>query len=225
MANPNMSESVEMYLITLAKLAERGVQGPIPLSQLAEELAVLPVSANQMVHKLEQEGILDYVPYKGVALRPEGQKLANRTLRRRRLWELFLVDRLGLPFDEADALACRMEHITSAEVTERLAAFLGNPVRSSRGLPIPPAEDEIEVIEEPLSMAEVGRNYEVMKIGDEILREFLATNEIAEGTVLRLLATSSHGDVLLDVEGAHVNLAGETAAQVLVKENLAKVDK
>lgn len=220
MANPNMSEAEEMYLITLAKLAEGGAQGPVPLAQLAEELSVLPVSANQMVHKLEEEGILDYVPYKGVALRPEGQKLANRTLRRRRLWELFLVDRLGLPFAEADALACRMEHVTSAEVTERLAAFLGNPARSSRGLPIPPAEDEIQIIEEPLSMAEVGRVYEVANIGDEMLREFLAANEIVEGTALRLLATSSRGDVLLDVNGSHVNLAGETAEHVLVKEKL-----
>lgn len=220
MANPNMSEAEEMYLIALAKLAERGVQGPVPLALLAEELAVLPVSANQMVHKLEQEGILDYVPYKGVALRPEGQKFAHRTLRRRRLWELFLVDRLGLPFAEADSLACRMEHITSAEVTERLAAFLGNPERSSRGLPIPPAEDDGQTVEEPLAQAEVGRNYEVTNISDEILREFLASNEIVEGTVLRLLACSSHGDVLLDVNGTHINLAGETAGQILVREKL-----
>lgn len=218
MADPNMSEAEEMYLIALARLAERGVRGQVPLTLLAEELAVLPVSANQMVHKLEQEGILDYVPYKGVALRPEGQKLANRTLRRRRLWELFLVERLGLRFDEADALACRMEHITSAEVTERLGAFLGNPQRSSRGFPIPPVDDEIFILEEPLSSAEAGRSYEVSKISDEILREFLAANEIAEGTVLRLLAASSHGGVLVDVAGAHINLAGETAAQVLVKE-------
>lgn len=219
MVDLNISESEEMYLITLAKLAERGVEAPVPLALLAEELQVLPVSANQMVHKLEQEGILDYVPYKGVALRPEGQKLANRTLRRRRLWELFLVDRLGLPFAEADSLACRMEHITSPEVTERLAAFLGNPERSSRGLPIPPA-DETPPIEGLLSQAEVGREYLVSAIGDEILREFLATNEIAVGSTLRVLATSSQGDVLLEVAGEHVNLAGETAHQVMVKETL-----
>ena len=220
MAHPNMSEAEEMYMITLAKLAERGVQSPVPLTLLAEELAVLPVSANQMVHKLEQEGILDYVPYKGVAMRPEGRRLANRTLRRRRLWELFLVDRLGLPFAEADALACRMEHITSAEVTERLAAFLGHPIRSSRGLPIPPVEDDGQSFEKPLAQAAVGRIYEVANIGDEILREFLASNEIAAGTVLRLLAISSHGDVLLDINGAHINLTGETAAQVSVKEHI-----
>lgn len=220
MVDLNMSEAEEMYLITLARLVERGIQSPVPLTLLAEELAVLPVSANQMVHKLAEEGILDYVPYKGVALRPDGQKMANRTLRRRRLWELFLVDRLGLPFDEADALACRMEHITSAEVTERLAAFLGSPVRSSRGLPIPPAEDENLRIEEPLSQAEVGRSYEVTKISDEILREFLATNGIAEGTSIQLLAASSHGDVLLDIAGLHINLAGETVAQVTVREIL-----
>ncbi len=220
MANPNMSEAEEMYLITLAKLVEQGNESPVPLAQLAEELAVLPVSANQMVHKLEQEGILDYVPYKGVALRPEGAKVANRALRRRRLWELFLVDRLSLPFAEADALACRLEHITNAEVTERLATFLGNPVRSSRGLPIPPAENAGQNLEEPLAQSEVARKYVVTRIGDEILREFLAANEIAEGSVVRLLARCSNGDVLIDAQGAHLNLAGETAQQVWVTEKL-----
>jgi DtxR family Mn-dependent transcriptional regulator len=173
-----------------------------------------------MVHKLKEVGILDYVPYKGVELKPDGQKMANRTLRRRRLWELFLIEKLGLPFEEADALACRMEHISSAEVTEKLAAFLGNPVRSSRGLPIPPSDTDVPLAEEPLSRAEAGRHYTVIAIGDEILREFLATNEIGEGRVLKLLATSSHGDVLVDVVGAHVNLAAETATQVLVREQI-----
>ena len=220
MANPNMSEAEEMYLIALAKLGEQGVQGPVPLAQLAQELSVLPVSANQMVHKLKQEGILDYVPYKGVELKPEGQKVANRTLRRRRLWELFLVDRLGLPFAEADTLACRMEHITTAEVTERLAAFLGNPDRSSRGLPIPAAEEDNQIQEGPLAQAEVGRNYSVTDIGDEILREFLAANDIVEGTSVRLLARSSSGDVLIELQSALLSLAGETALQVMVTEKL-----
>jgi DtxR family Mn-dependent transcriptional regulator len=220
MANPNMSEAEEMYLITLAKLAESGIQGPIPLVQLADELKVLPVSANQMVHKLEQEGILDYVPYKGVALKPEGEKAANRTLRRRRLWEIFLVERLGLPFSEADALACRMEHVTTAEVTERLAAFLGNPVRSSRGLPIPPAEDGNQSTEHLLAKAVVGRCYEVTQIGDEILREFLQSNDVEEGVMLRLLARSSFGDVLVDINGAQIDLVGEIAQQISVRESL-----
>jgi DtxR family Mn-dependent transcriptional regulator len=220
MANPNMSEAEEMYLITLAKLAESGIQGPIPLAQLADELKVLPVSANQMVHKLKQEGILDYVPYKGVALKPEGEKVANRTLRRRRLWELFLVDRLGLAFDEADALACRFEHCTNAEVTERLAKFLGNPLRSSRGLPIPAAEDGNQMTELLLARAEVGRFYEVTQIGDEILREFLHSNDVEEGTALKLLARSSFGDVLIDINGQRLDLAGETAQQISVRESL-----
>ena len=220
MANPIMSEAEEMYLIALARLGEQGVQGPVPLAQLAQELSVLPVSANQMVHKLKQEGILDYVPYKGVELKPEGQKVADRTLRRRRLWELFLVDRLGLPFTEADALACRMEHITTAEVTERLAAFLGNPVRNSRGLSIPPAEEDNQLQEGPLAQAEVGRNYSVTIIGDEILREFLTANDITEGSSVRLLARSSSGDVLIGVQGVQLNLAGETALQVMVTEIL-----
>ncbi|HEY4717966.1 MAG TPA: metal-dependent transcriptional regulator [Anaerolineales bacterium] len=218
MADLNMTESEEMYLITLAKLAERGVAGPVPLTMLAGELAVLPVSANQMVHKLQGEGVLDYLPYKGVALRPEGLRRANRTLRRRRLWELFLVERLGMGFDEADTLACRLEHLGTDAVAEQLATFLGDPKVSSQGLPIPPAE-EIQDAEEPLSQKKAGHVYEVTQIAEGTLRSFLAAQGIGECTQLKLLASSSRGDVMVDVQGTRLHLAAKAAGSLLVKES------
>ncbi|MEX2144307.1 MAG: metal-dependent transcriptional regulator [Anaerolineales bacterium] len=217
MADLNMTESEEMYLITLAKLAEGGVESPVPLSMLAGELAVLPVSANQMVHKLQEEGVLDYVPYKGVALRPEGLRRANRTLRRRRLWELFLVERLGLSFDEADTLACRLEHLGSDAVAEQLAGFLGGPEVSSRGLPIPPAE-EMQNIAEPLSQKTAGHLYEITQIAEGSLRSFLTAQGISEGSQLHLLASSNRGDVLVEVKGKRLDLAAEAAGDLIVKD-------
>lgn len=219
MADLKMSESEEMYLITLAKLAERGVEGPVPLSRLAEELAVVPVSANQMIHKLEEEGTVEYFPYKGVALRPQGMRQAKRTLRRRRLWEFFLVDRLGMGFEEADALACRLEHLGNDEVCERLSAFLDHPQRSPQGLPIPPADETNQLDnEKPLSRVEAGRKVVVSRIGDEPLREFLAVQAIREECEAQVLARSSHGDVLLEAQGARLHLASQAAEQVFVRE-------
>jgi DtxR family Mn-dependent transcriptional regulator len=217
-----MTESEEMYLITMAKLAERGVEGPVPISMLAEELAVLPVSANQMVHKLAQEGTVDYLPYKGVALRPSGKQMANRTLRRRRLWELFLVEHLGMAFDEADALACRLEHLGNDVVSERLAAFLGNPTRSSQGLPIPPTDEETRLNDgAPLSDATAGRRYEVLRIDDQLVSEFLSGQSIQVGVTVNLLANSRCGDVLLETQWARLNIAGEAAKYILVRETSA----
>ncbi len=104
----DISESEEMYLIAIARLAEQGVQEPIPISLLAKELSIQPVSANQMVHKLADAGLLDYLPYKGVRLTASGWKVARHVLRHRRLWEVFLVEHLEIALDEADALACRL---------------------------------------------------------------------------------------------------------------------
>jgi DtxR family Mn-dependent transcriptional regulator len=220
MEDLKMTESEEMYLITLAKLAEGGLVGPIPLSTLATQLSVVPVSANQMVHKLEEEGVLEYQPYKGVELRPEGRRRANRTLRRRRLWELFLVEELGLGFAEADALACRFEHLGGDAVTERLADFLGNPQTSSQGLPIPPAVEAEPATEKPLAHQKPGRTYSVAAIGDPTTSVFCASQGIREGGQVRLLAASGRGDVLVETAAGQVELAGQLAEKILVKETV-----
>ena len=65
-----MSESEEMYLISIVRLVEKDIEEPIPIPQLAAELSIQPVSVNQMVHKLAEEGWVNYIPYKGVELSP-----------------------------------------------------------------------------------------------------------------------------------------------------------
>ncbi len=130
---PKMSESSEMYLISIARLIERGVKEPVALARLAEELSILPVSVNEMVHKLQQDGYLEYRPYRGVTLTGAGRQIAERVLRSRRLWERFLVDHLGVPPAEADSLACRFEHVTPGEVVDQLEQFLSQPVGNRVG--------------------------------------------------------------------------------------------
>jgi DtxR family Mn-dependent transcriptional regulator len=175
-----------------------------------------------MVHKLEQEGVVDYLPYKGVALSSEGRRLANRTLRRRRLWELFLVEELGLGFAEADALACRMEHIGSDEVSERLAEYLGDPQTSSQGLPIPPALEMPVEPAGPLSRVAAGHSYELAFIGEPTLRQFLMAQSITEGSLIRVLATSSQGGVLIGMGEARLEITAEAAAQLYVRRSILK---
>ena len=123
--NSVLSESEEMYLAAIARIQESKGTGPAPLSQLASSMEVLPVSANQMVRKLEEEGLVRYTPYKGVELTSAGAQAAQRILRHRRLWEIFLVELLHYTPEESDPLACRLEHILPTEAAERLAVFLG----------------------------------------------------------------------------------------------------
>ena len=83
--NESITESTEMYLLRIALLSEEG--DPVPISQLAEELDISPVSTNQMCRKLEEKDLVEYQPYKGVTLTLQGEVIALRVLRKRRLWE------------------------------------------------------------------------------------------------------------------------------------------
>jgi DtxR family Mn-dependent transcriptional regulator len=130
-----LSESVEMYLLRIALLQHNGQPVPAPL--LAQELAISLVSANEMIRKLMDRGLVAYEPYKGVTLTDQGARLARRVLRCRRLWEVFFVAKLGIEPCKADEMACRFEHVTPDELAERLATFLEYPRFSPQNEPIP----------------------------------------------------------------------------------------
>ena len=217
-----LSESEEMYLVTAVQLAESGVTEPIPLPQLAQALSIQTVSVNQMVHKLAAAGYVKYLPYKGMELLADGRRLANRVLRRRRLWELFLVKHLELPPTEADALACRLEHITPSDVAERLYQFLERPSVSPQGLPIPPDDEDVAPDPpHPLSRLTIGQQAEVMRLEMEPAGSaFLQVEGIRPGATVQVLAIGGQGDFLLQAGTRQITMTGSLAANVMVKTRL-----
>lgn len=219
MVDRKMSESEEMYLVTIAQLMEGGVGEPVPLSPLAEELDIQPVSVNQMVRKLETDGWLKYQPYKGVTLSNKGRQTVSQILRHRRLWQLFLVEYLGLSLEEADSLACRMEHITSPDVADRLFTFLGEPTRSVKGKPIPASElHESLEFAQPLSHFSVGEVVEVVRVdADTNMHAFLEQEGLIPGTPLTVLAMGSKGAMLVGIANHQINLGTDVTGLVMVK--------
>lgn len=143
-------ESAEMYLKSIHELMDDS--GLVPISALAERLGITAVSASEMIHRLQDQRLVEHQPYKGVSLTTDGQQQAASILRRQRLWECFLSDQLGLPWDRLYEFACQLEHAVGAEVTEALAAFLAHPAHCPHGNPIPSPEGEWEpAIDRPLS--------------------------------------------------------------------------
>jgi DtxR family Mn-dependent transcriptional regulator len=131
-------ENTEMYLKTLVELmADREI---VPVTGLAERLGISTVSASEKVHRLQDLGFVEHLPYKGVSLTKAGQRRANDVLRRHRLWERFLVDHLNVEWHVAHDAACRLEHATNDEISERLAGFLKEPETCPHGNPIPKAD-------------------------------------------------------------------------------------
>ena len=135
-----MSESAEMYLKAMAEL---GADNLVAVGRLAGRLGVTNVSANEMVHRLTENGLVLHTPYKGVALTDAGRAAAGNVLRRQRLWECFLFYHLKIEWAMLYELACTLEHATAPEVTEALAVFLGDPKFCPRGNPIPAADGSI----------------------------------------------------------------------------------
>ena len=160
------SASVEEYLEAIYKLKREGTL--VPLSVLAERLAISSVSVNEMVRKLVRQKLVSYEPYKGVSLSPAGKAQALRVIRRHRLWEQFLAENLGLPWDQIHEEACRLEHATSPLVEERLAQFLEEPKTCPHGHPVPTAHGEISG--QPgcaLSQLEAGQAGVVLRVPEE----------------------------------------------------------
>jgi DtxR family Mn-dependent transcriptional regulator len=214
-----MSESEEMYVVTIAMLQENGGENPLPLSHLASELSIQPVSANQMIKKLEDEGLVGYTPYKGVALTKAGERLAMRILRHRRLWEVFLVDYLDIPLLQANELACRMEHILPKEAAERLAEFLEHPQTNPQGLPIPPAAPgESWLAERSLLELQTGECGQVTRLlAEDTTKQFLIQQGLAPGALVTLLATGHDGARLLGIGSGQVSLAETIAGDIRIQ--------
>ncbi len=215
-----MSESEEMYLVTVARANEDG-QDPVPLGHLAAALSVQPVSVNQMIKKLEEVGKVTYTPYKGVSLTQVGKHEAARILRHRRLWEVFLTEHLGFSPFEADEIACRLEHVVKDDVMERLSSFLGAPQASPQGKPIPAttaqsAEPELDA---PLAMMAAGARVVVTAIkSGEATRNFLRQSGLMQGAALTVLAIQGTGACLVQPQGhPHIQLAADLAHDLRVR--------
>ncbi len=212
------SENAEMYLVSLALLEETGTPTPIPLPRLAEELNIQIVSANQMVRKLEEEGLVSYQPYKGVSFTEPGYQLAQMILRHRRLWEVFFVESLGFSPDEADTLACRMEHITGLNVADRLSDYLNNPETSPTGKAIPTAQTIYKPPQGiPLSQLQPGQSGLVKALNvDDTASAYLISENLIPGTLFKVQAVSRSGTYLLDINTHTLSLAKELAARIMV---------
>ncbi len=212
-----LSESVEMYLLRIALLSQE--KTPVPISQLAETLQVSPISANQMCRRLEDRGLVVYQPYRGVSLTPQGEAIAQTVLRKRRLWKTFLSDLLGLAPEEADTMACRLEHVTPDDLADRLDRFLQHPcpeVPSSIVSQTAPSSAGPHY--QPLSALGAGEHARVHRIALEgIVRDFLRGQGFVPGAEVHILATAPDKALLVQIQNRPLSLAIRLAQHIQVE--------
>ncbi len=140
-----LSVTEENYLKALYKLSD-GTNKSVNTNALADVLKSTPASVTDMIKKLHEKKLVDHVKYKGANLTQDGAKLALSIIRRHRIWEVFLVEKLKFSWDEIHEIAEELEHIDSDLLIERLDVFLGFPEIDPHGDPIPSADGLIRPI-------------------------------------------------------------------------------
>lgn len=220
MSTPHVSnESIEMYLKSISELEIS--EAPVSISRLAQRLGVSSPSAIEMVKRMAEQDLVTHTPYKGAELTNKGRKRAYAILRRHRLWERFLADSLGLAWENVHDYACRLEHATSAEVTNSLAEFLQNPATCPHGNPIPDAQGNmIEQVTIPLSELEIGQTGRLVNIAYEetILLDYLAKRGFYPGTIMTLEDIAPfQGPFMIQIEDRTEALGREIASRIFVE--------
>ena len=168
------STSEENYLKSIYHLS-KSEGGSIGTNVLAADLNTTAASVTEMLKRLSGKRLVDYRPYHGVSLTLTGRKAALATIRKHRLWELFVVNSLGFGWDQVHDIAEQLEHIQSDLLTDRLEAFLGHPAFDPHGDPIPdsrgrmPDRREFRLVE--LSPGESGILCSVGTDDPEFLRQ------------------------------------------------------
>jgi len=205
---------VEDYAKAIYALQDRG-DGTVTTTALADRLGVTPASASGMVRKLDEQGLVSYVRYRGVRLTPSGTRVALEVLRHHRLLELYLAETLDVPWDRVHDEAEVLEHVLSEDLEALIAAKLGHPTHDPHGDPIPSAD--LELPEEPtesLAALEPGTEGVFVRVSDsdpEMLR-YLAERGIAPGDALSVEDKQPFGGPLFVRFRDEVHVLGGTLA-------------
>ncbi len=183
----NYSTSEENYIKAIFHLQRQ--DGTVTTNELANELKTKPASVTDMMKKLKVKKLLNYQPYQGFRLTNEGNKVALGIIRRHRLWEYFLAEKLKFSWDEVHEVAEELEHVSNKKLIDKLDEFLGFPRTDPHGDPIPDANGKIEISKKicltAMALNTIGVVSSVSDQSSEIL-ELLEHKKIAIGTKLEV---------------------------------------
>lgn len=216
-----MTLSEENYLKTIYHLSTRS-EGGITTNAIAERIETKASSVTDMLKKLAEKNLVVYRKYQGVSLTEQGVHQAKMIVRKHRLWEVFLVDKLKFNWDEVHDVAEQLEHIKSEQLVNRLDDFLGNPTEDPHGDPIPDAQGRITKVEKQLlselKEGEAGICIGVKDTSSEFL-QYLDRNGIALGSAIAIVSKEpfdmSHQ---IKVNGNLISVSGKIAANLYIRK-------
>lgn len=215
------SASKENYIKAVYHLQQ--TQPTVTTNALAAALQTRAASVTDMLKKLKSQKLLQYERYKGVKLTAEGKKLAIHIIRRHRLWEYFLVNKLGFGWEEVHEVAEEMEHISSKKLVDRLEEFLDYPETDPHGDPIPDNQGRLRVTRQiALSSLAFNVSCTLFHVGDQSpeIMELLNHLRLTPGTSLRVKKKFSFDNsVEIELKDGTVHAISEVlASKLFVRE-------
>ncbi len=215
-----MSESTDNYLKAIFAISQDQNEGALT-TVIASRLSTKASSVTDMLKKLDEQGLVKHRPYYGTSLTSKGRKQALRVIRKHRLWEYFLVEKLGFAWNEVHDIAEQLEHIESDDLTTRLEAFLGFPKYDPHGDPIPDdagnmPPDRKTIAASTMKKAEA---YQLVAVTDSsnLFLQHMKNLNLSIGSKL-LLKEKYPFDESLTVTSGHstIHLTKEVAANLLL---------
>lgn len=210
--------TTENYLKALFHLADDA--GNTTLSELAKQLGVSAPTANSMIKKLKKRGLVFHQKYQPIQLTDSGRKEAALIIRKHRLTEMYLVEKMGFGWEQVHEIAEQMEHLKAPAFFERMDEILGRPQLDPHGSPIPAKDGSIHHhAYHKLSDCELGQRVRLSAVmeADDGFLHFLNEREIALGTPFHILEkTSFDGSLRVSYPGHNAEVLSKMVAERLL---------
>ena len=215
-----MTISEENYLKVIYHVSLVAPKG-VSTNAIAGMLDTKASSVTDMLKKLADKNLVSYQKYQGVTLTDEGLHKAKMIVRKHRLWEVFLVEKLQFSWDEVHEIAEELEHIQSEPLIDKLDAFLGFPAFDPHGDPIPNAKGVINKVEkELLSEAELNHLYTCVGVKDSSTEflQYLDKQQIALGSTIKILEKEPFDEtLLLEIDGKKLTISNKIATNLYIR--------
>lgn len=215
-----MTTSEENYVKVIYHLSLLSPQG-VNTNAIAGMMNAKPSSATDMMKKLSEKELVTYKKYQGVKLSPKGLHKAKMIIRKQRLWEVFLVDKLNFTWDEVHEISEDLEHIDSEKLFDRLDAFLDFPTVDPHGDPIPTSKGEINKVDKTLlSQVAVGGIYTCVGVRDTSVTflQYLNKLDIALGSAIQVeFIEPFDKTMLINVNGITITISDKIASNLFVQ--------
>jgi DtxR family Mn-dependent transcriptional regulator len=215
------TSSEENYLKAIYHL-EIDIDKGVSTNAIAEKLVTKASSVTDMVKKLSEKELIIYKKYKGVTLTNFGKKIASSIVRKHRLWEVFLVEKLNFSWDEVHDVAEQLEHIKSPKLINQLDIFLGFPSHDPHGDPIPDKDGNLKVVEKSL-LSTILKNESGICIGvndssSEFL-QFLDKKGITLGKLIKVLEIENFDDSLsITIDQKKLSISNKIANNLYIQK-------